>query len=165
MTGECNREPGDRLKIQSAGKNTQPIELQRWSDDDLPLLKKLLGDPEMMKYLGGPESEEQIVQRNQRYARHPETGTAHMFKIVWGPASEAVGSIGFWERTWRDQLIYETGWSVLPAYQGRGIATKAAEAVVARARVAQRHQFISFIRSLQCRMPLRTRSVASWGSR
>ena len=163
MTGECNREPGDRLKIQSAGKNTQPIELQRWSDDDLPLLKKLLGDPEMMKYLGGPESEEQIVQRNQRYARHPETGTAHMFKIVWGPASEAVGSIGFWERTWRGQLIYETGWSVLPP-----IRAAASRRRLPRQWSPERvwHRGInSFMRSLQCRMPLQTRSVASWGSR
>ena len=83
-----------------------------------------MGDPDMMKHLGGPESEEQIVRRHQCYLRLPETGTASMFKLVWGPAFEAVGGIGFWERTWRDQLIYEMGWFVLPAYQGRGIATK-----------------------------------------
>ncbi|HEY4581200.1 MAG TPA: hypothetical protein VIG89_09205 [Candidatus Acidoferrales bacterium] len=32
--------------------------LQSWSDDDLPLLEKLLGDPDMMTRLGGPASRE-----------------------------------------------------------------------------------------------------------
>jgi RimJ/RimL family protein N-acetyltransferase len=116
------------------------LNLQPWSEDDLPLLEKLLGDPDMMAHLGGPESPEQILQRHQRYMRLPETD--HMFKIVWGPSSEAVGSISFWEKSWRNQLIYETGWSILPAYQGRGIATKAAEAVIEQARLEHRHQFM-----------------------
>ena len=116
------------------------VVLQPWSIDDLPLLEKLLGDPDMMAYLGGPESPEQIRQRHQRYLRLPETD--HMFKIVWSTTSEVVGSIGFWEKTCRDQLVYETGWFVLPAYQGHGIATKAGEAVIEQARLEQRHQFM-----------------------
>jgi len=114
--------------------------LRPWAEDDLALLEKLLGDPDMMVHLGGPESSEQILKRHQRYLRLPETD--HMFKIVWGPNSEAAGSIGFWEKTWHDQLVYETGWSILPAYQGRGIATKAAEVVIEQARLEHRHQFM-----------------------
>lgn len=121
---------------------TGDVALLSWSDSDLPLLEKLLGDPDMMKHLGGPESREQIVQRHQRYLQLPETGTDHMFKIVWGPKSEAVGNIGYWEKNWRNQLIYETGWFVLPAYQGRGVATKAGEAVIERARLEHKHQFL-----------------------
>ena len=116
------------------------LNLQPWSEDDLPLLEKLLGDPDMMAHLGGPESPEQILQRHQRYMRLPEAD--HMFKIIWGSSSEAVGSIGFWEKSWREQLIYETGWSILPAYQGRGIATKAAEGVIEQARLEDRHRFM-----------------------
>jgi RimJ/RimL family protein N-acetyltransferase len=118
------------------------VTLQLWSDDDLPLLQKLLGDPAMMGHLGGPESPEHIVQRHQRYVRLPEIGNDRMFKILWGPSSEAVGSIGYWEKTWRDQLVYETGWSILPSYQGRGIATKAGESVIGQARLENRHQFM-----------------------
>jgi RimJ/RimL family protein N-acetyltransferase len=118
------------------------VALQPWSDDDLPLLEKLLGDPDMMTHLGGPENPEQIRKRHQRYLRLPESGPDRMFKIVWGPKAEAVGSIGYWEKNWRDQVVYETGWSILPAYQGRGIATKAAEAVIALARQEQRHRFL-----------------------
>ena len=114
--------------------------LQPWSEDDLPLLEKLLGDADMMLHLGGAESPEQIFQRHQRYMRLPETD--HMFKIIWGPNSEAVGSIGYWEKSWREQLVYETGWSILPAFQGRGIATEAAEAVIEQTRLEHRHQFM-----------------------
>jgi RimJ/RimL family protein N-acetyltransferase len=114
------------------------VALQPWSEGDLPLLEKLLGDPVMMEHLGGPESLEQIRKRHQRYLHLPEPD--HMFKIVWG--TEAVGSIGFWEKPWREQLVYETGWSILPAYQGRGLATKAGEALIARARLENRHRFL-----------------------
>jgi RimJ/RimL family protein N-acetyltransferase len=89
------------------------VALQPWSEDDLPLLQKLLGDPDMMAHLGGPESAEQIIRRHQRYLQLPETD--HMFKIVSSSTSEPLGSIGYWEKTWRDRSVYETGWSILPA--------------------------------------------------
>lgn len=114
--------------------------LQPWSEGDLPLLQKLLGDPDMMAHLGGPESPEQIAQRHQRYLHLPETD--HMFKIVSGSTSEPLGSIGYWAKTWRDRLIFETGWSILPAYQGQGIATSAGRAVIEHARREHRHQFM-----------------------
>lgn len=118
------------------------VVLQPWSDSDLPLLQKLLGDPGMMIHLGGPESPEQILRRHQRYVRLPEAGIDHMFKVLWGPNSEAVGSVGYWKKDWRDQVIYEMGWLVLPEYQGMGIATKAAEAVIEHARQMPKYQFI-----------------------
>lgn len=114
--------------------------LQSWSAEDLPLLEKLMGDPNIMEHLGGPETPEQIVKRHQRYLRLPETD--HMFVIFWGPKSEVGGSIGYWEKNWQDQLVFEMGWFVLPAFQGRGIATKAAEEVIEQARLDNRHQFM-----------------------
>jgi RimJ/RimL family protein N-acetyltransferase len=118
------------------------VALEPWSHADLPLLRKLMSDPNMMAHLGGPESEEQILRRQQRYVRLSETRYDRMFKIVWGPASEAAGSVGYWERTWQDRLIYEVGWLVLPEYQGHGIATKAAEIAIAHARLMYRHRFM-----------------------
>lgn len=114
--------------------------LQPWSEEDLPLLQKLLGDPAMMVHLGGPESPEQIARRHQRYLQLAETD--HMFKIVSGSTSEPLGSIGYWEKTWRDRLVYETGWLILPAYQGQGIATKAGQAVIEHACREHRHRFL-----------------------
>src|SRR5687767_11582318 len=116
------------------------VVLRPWADEDLSLLEKLMSDPDMMAYLGGPETPEQIRKRHQRYLQLPETD--HMFVILWGPKSEVVGSIGYWQKNWRDQLVYEMGWFVLPEYQGQGIATKAGEAVIERARQERRHQFM-----------------------
>lgn len=118
------------------------VRLEPWSDGDLSLLEKLLGDPKMMTHLGGPESREQILRRHIRYVRLPEDGTDHMFKIVWGPQAEAVGNVGYWRKTWRDKAIYEMGWLVLPEYQGKGIATEAAAVVLEHARRKPRYRFM-----------------------
>jgi RimJ/RimL family protein N-acetyltransferase len=114
--------------------------LRPWSEEDLPLLEKLMGDPDMMAHLGGPETPEQIHRRHERYLQLPETD--HMYVILWGPKFDVAGSIGFWEKHWRDELVYEMGWFVLPAYQGQGIATKAGEGVLEQARLEHRHQFM-----------------------
>lgn len=125
------------------------ILLQPWSKEDLPLLKKLLGDPAMMTHLGGPESPEQILRRHQRYLHLPEDGTDHMFRIVWAPTGEGVGNVGYWRKTWRDQAIYETGWLVLPGYQGHGIATKATTLVIEHARQDLKYQFMHAFPSVE----------------
>ena len=65
-----------------------------------------------------------------------------MFKIVDGPTGEAVGSVGYWERAWRDRQVYEVGWSVLPAFQGRGLARLATAEVIALARSEGKHRFL-----------------------
>lgn len=116
--------------------------LQPWSEGDLPLLQRLLGDPEMTAHLGGPESKEQILRRHKRYLRLPAEGTDHMFKVIWGPDSEGVGSVGYWRKTWRESPVYEMGWLILPEYQGRGIATKAAAAVIEHARRKPRYRYM-----------------------
>jgi len=70
----------------------------------------------------------------------PETD--HMFKIVESDTAESVGSIGYWQKTWHEQLVHEMGWQVLPAFQGLRIATKAGEAILGRARSDRRYQFL-----------------------
>jgi RimJ/RimL family protein N-acetyltransferase len=125
------------------------ILLQPWSEEDLPLLEKLLGDPEMMTHLGGPESPEQILRRDQRYLHLPKDGSDHMFRVVWVPGQVGVGNVGYWRKTWRDQAVYEIGWLVLPEYQGHGIATKAAAAVIEHARQEPKYQFMHAFPSVE----------------
>jgi Acetyltransferase (GNAT) domain len=101
------------------------IRLEPWGEDDLPLLRKTLGDPEMTRHLGGPESEEKLVERQRRFERLADSGTGHMFRIVEDETGESVGSVGYWQRDWRGEEIYEIGWMVVPQFQGRGIAVAA----------------------------------------
>ena len=121
---------------------TEPIvELKPYSESDLPLLERA-NSPEMTEHLGGPESEEQIKQRHQRYLESPKTGKARMFRIVWGSQAEPVGIVGYWEKTWRGEPAWETGWGVLPEYQGRGIAVAATRALISETRREKKHRFL-----------------------
>ena len=122
--------------------NEAEVSLHHWGNEDLPLIQKLMSDPQVMEHLGGPESTEQIERRHQRYADLPEDGIDHMFKILWGPDFEPVGKIGYWKKNWHDQMVYEMGWMVLPAYQGHGIATTAGRLIIDRIRVDRQFPFI-----------------------
>jgi RimJ/RimL family protein N-acetyltransferase len=124
------------------------VRLEPWAEGDLPLLRKLLGDPEMTEYLGGPESEEKLAERQARYENlDPDRG--RMFKIVEAESGEPAGSVGYWEKDWREQQVYETGWSVLPAFQGRGIAVAATGQVIAKTRDEQRHRYLHAFPSVE----------------
>jgi RimJ/RimL family protein N-acetyltransferase len=65
-----------------------------------------------------------------------------MFRVLLLPELEAVGAVGYWERVWQDETVYEMGWKVLPPFQGRGIAAVATAAAVARARTERKHRHI-----------------------
>ncbi len=125
-------------------RGNEPIDvaIRPWSVDDLLLLDRLMGDPAMTEHLGGPETPEQIRERHERYCRISEGDNGPMFVIVVGREQVAAGSIGYWEREWRGQLLWETGWSVLPEFQGRGIATRAIAVIIDRARAAQKHRYL-----------------------
>ena len=108
------------------------IELAPWSQDDLHL-PIALNAPELMAFLGDPETDEQIQKRHTKYVSSSTgTTTNHMFTIrVHG---ERAGSMGYWAKTGRGESIYETGWAVLRKFQGQGIATSASRLIVERAR-------------------------------
>lgn len=117
------------------------ITLRPWGEDDLPLLQRLMGDPAMTEHLGGPETPEKIQERHQRYCRIRE-GVDAMYVILVGEPPTPAGSIGYWEKEWQGETIWETGWSVLPEFQGQGVASRATLLVAERARVAGRHRWL-----------------------
>jgi RimJ/RimL family protein N-acetyltransferase len=119
----------------------EALRLEPWGEGDFPLLEQLLGDPAMTEHLGGPESPEKLAERQGRFERMtPDQG--RMFKIIDEGTGEAVGSVGYWDKTWRGDDVYEIGWFVLPAFQGRGIAGRATAQAIAAARSDGRHQFL-----------------------
>jgi RimJ/RimL family protein N-acetyltransferase len=123
-------------------KQQTEVRLRPWSEGDLWLGARLLGDPEMTKYLGGPETPEQIRARHERWGKMGETGKGRMFVILVGPEGSEAGSIGYWEREEAGETVWETGWSVLPEFQGRGIATRAIAEAVKSAREEGKHRFV-----------------------
>ncbi|WP_328725933.1 GNAT family N-acetyltransferase [Streptomyces sp. NBC_00259] len=123
---------------------TRVVRIEPWTDDDFELLRAI-NAPESMVHLGGPESDAKLAERHKRYVALSAdgTGAGRMYRVVLTDGSdEAAGSIGFWEKTWRGVQVYETGWSILPGFQGRGVATAATLAVIEEARAAHRHRHL-----------------------
>jgi RimJ/RimL family protein N-acetyltransferase len=100
----------------------------------------------MMRHLGGPEPPEKVAERLGRYMRHVEPGN-RMFKIV--ASGEPVGSVGYWERDWRGGPVLEAGWSVIPEFQGRGIAATATAMALERARSDGLRRFVHAFPSVE----------------
>lgn len=112
----------------------ETLRLRPWSADDLTLLQAA-NSPEMTARLNGPETPQQIQDRHARYLRLTESGEASMF-VIEDEEHRSLGSIGCWSVEWRAQPALETGWFVLPAAQGRGVASRALSLLI---EVAVRH--------------------------
>jgi RimJ/RimL family protein N-acetyltransferase len=117
-----------------------PERLEPWGAGDLQLLRRLLGDPVMTEHIGGPRSDEKIVERQGRYEAAADSDTTWLFKVL--EDETGVGWVGYWEREWRDGQVWEIGWSVVPEFQGRGIAGRATAKVIEHARGQGRHRFV-----------------------
>src|SRR5262249_27510166 len=137
---EASMQPGSGEQLNGmAGRSS--VRIEPWGADDLPLLAKTVGDPEVMAHLGGAENGEQVARRHLRYLQ-TASSAGRMFKIIESATGEAVGSVGYWERTWHDEQVYEAGWMVIPAFQGRGIASAATAQAIATARVDGQHRYL-----------------------
>ncbi|WP_324615628.1 GNAT family N-acetyltransferase, partial [Streptomyces sp. NRRL F-4489] len=119
-----------------AGAGAPRVRIEPWAPDGLDLLRRA-NTPVMTRYVGGPETEEQLARRHRRYLADEEPG--RMYRIVLLPEGAAVGTAGFWVADRRGEAVYEAGWSVLPAFQGRGIAVAAVAHVLAAAAAEGHH--------------------------
>jgi RimJ/RimL family protein N-acetyltransferase len=109
------------------------VELRPYSDGDLALSEALECDPEMMRELGGPVDPADIPRVHRMRVETVANGGWY-FVIVPEPSGPPAGTIGIWESEIIDSPIHEIGWMVLPAFQGRGIASEALRTILARAR-------------------------------
>ncbi|MEV0257614.1 GNAT family N-acetyltransferase [Streptomyces sp. NPDC050732] len=135
----------------AATPNRPPaLHLEPWSDEGGLALLLRLNAPEMTEHLGGPETHEKVKDRHCRYLRLNDPAgpsdpadldnldnKGRMFRITVD--GRTAGSIGFWETTWQGEPVWETGWGVLPEFQGMGVAAAAARLVAEEARAAGRH--------------------------
>ncbi|MEU2362004.1 GNAT family N-acetyltransferase [Streptomyces noursei] len=124
---------------ETAAREAAPaVRIAPWTAADRALLEQA-NTPEMTRHLGGPETVEQLDRRHLRYLGGE--GPGRMYRILL-PRGEAVGTVGFWEAQWRDASVYEAGWCVLSAFQGRGIAASAVRQVLAAAAAEGRHRTV-----------------------
>ena len=109
-----------------------PVELLPYGEDELALTERLETDPETMRHLGGPVAADQIPAIHRR--RMESAGTGWWFKIVPEPGGPTAGTIGIWDHEHDGHRIHETGWTVAPEFRGQGVATRALELLLSRAR-------------------------------
>ncbi|MGH3392323.1 MAG: GNAT family N-acetyltransferase, partial [Actinomadura sp.] len=111
------------------------VRLEPWSESAFTLLQRI-NTPEMRHHVGGTEPADALLARHHRYLAMPEASLGRMFAVLLG--DEMVGSIAYHRRDWQGEQIYETGWNVLPPFQGRGIAAAAGAALIYIVREAAR---------------------------
>ncbi|MFE1166626.1 GNAT family N-acetyltransferase [Nocardiopsis sp. NPDC058789] len=105
------------------------LRLEPWSESALEVLRRQ-NTPEMTGHLGGPETEQAVVDRHQRYL---SLSGGEMLIVRLGTV--AIGSVGYWEREWRGQQVHETGYAILPEFGGHGYAAVALRLAAGRAAV------------------------------
>ena len=118
------------------------MELVAYGEDDLWLTEALELDPDVMSELGGPRPKDELPGVHEMRIAAKIDGADWWFKIVPGPGDEAVGTIGLWPSEVGGETVYETGWMILPAHQGRGIASAALGLLLDRARADARFDAI-----------------------
>jgi len=114
------------------------ITLRDYAQDDFWLTEALESDPEVMKDLGGPTPKEQILQKHNKRLKGALEGKVWWFVIIPEKSARPVGTIGIWDSEINGVPAAEMGWMILPAWQGRGIATTAGRLVLERARREKR---------------------------
>jgi RimJ/RimL family protein N-acetyltransferase len=117
------------------------VRIRPWAAGDHALLVRLLGDPAMTTYIGGPESPEAIRVRHGRYLA-AAGAPGGCFAIEAERRPEAVGWVGYWESRWDDQVVWECGWSVLLEFHGQGLATSATKLMIEHARAFGTHRYL-----------------------
>jgi RimJ/RimL family protein N-acetyltransferase len=125
------------IGMSETGRTDRPlVRIEPWGEQDGALLRKLLGDPRMTMHLGGPETAERLAERQ---AGHQMPGSRQYKILVEG---DDAGWVGYWEREWRGEHVFEMGWSVLPDFHGRGVATAATRQLIDIARAERSLRFV-----------------------
>lgn len=115
------------------------MELRPITLDDLDLYVSMHCDPVMMAELGGPWPRDEQPAKLRRDVASMEAGEAWIFKIIPdADTGEAAGGVSVWEHSGHWGSINEIGWMVLPAFQGKGLASAAVRAVLDKARAEGR---------------------------
>jgi RimJ/RimL family protein N-acetyltransferase len=117
------------------------MELVPYTQDDLALTEAIECDEEMMKDLGGAWPKEAIPETHRKRLAFI-AGGSWWLKIVPEPGGPAAGTIGIWPMEWKGEPAHEMGWMVLPAFQGRGLASGAGRLILERARADGRFRRI-----------------------
>jgi RimJ/RimL family protein N-acetyltransferase len=99
--------------------------LETWDERGLAFERRA-NTAAMQAHLGGVEADAVVADRHRRLLETKVRGEGEFFLILADGVAEPVGSVGYWEREWGGETVYELAWKVLSGFQGRGLAVRAA---------------------------------------
>lgn len=100
------------------------VRLQPWTEADLAV--ELRNDAaDMTVFLGGPQGEEVVRRRHERFLRGQADGTISPFTVWSDAADEPVGAAAYWQIEHHGDAVYECGWFVFVPHQRHGYAQAA----------------------------------------
>ncbi len=105
---------------------TERLIFRKFTLDDLPQLIEQRSDPEVNKFLGGPERQnaEALATRIRFYMSCYESHGIGMCPMIWKETGEVIGTAGLQPLENTDDI--EVGYSMIKEFWGRGIGTEAA---------------------------------------
>ena len=99
---------------------------------DVPLAQTLWGNIEVSKSIGGPFSEAQIYERLAREIANQLTCKLQYWPVFLLANDEFAGCCGL--RPYKlEKQMFELGYHLCPQFWGKGLATEAAQTVIAYA--------------------------------
>jgi RimJ/RimL family protein N-acetyltransferase len=98
----------------------------------LALTEAMETDPVVMHELGGAVPREEIPTLHRR--RLDTVASDPWWFVIVADDDESAGEIGIWETEHDGCVVHETGWMLLAAFHGRGLASAALAQLLDRAR-------------------------------
>ncbi|MDQ3280189.1 MAG: GNAT family N-acetyltransferase [Acidobacteriota bacterium] len=108
---------------------TPRLEFRRWTQDDHALASSLWCDPEVMRFLGGPYTQEEIAARIERELANDAEYGIQYWPLFTRQTNEFAGCCGL-KPYQPEERFLEIGFQFRPPYWGAGYASEAARAVI-----------------------------------
>lgn len=106
---------------------TERLIIRNWSEEDIAPYAKIIGDPEVMKFIGdgAPRPYEEAIRAVKKYNGQIEDQGWARFAVELKETNSIIGFCGF--DYYHDELDF--GWRLEKQYWGKGYATEAAKEV------------------------------------
>lgn len=110
--------------------HTERLVFRCWTASDVELAASLWCDPEVMRFMGGPYTRDEVAARLEREIANLEERGIQYWPLF--RSANFIGCCGLKPNPDNLEQL-EIGFHLLPAYRGRGFAAEAARAVIAYA--------------------------------
>jgi RimJ/RimL family protein N-acetyltransferase len=114
------------MKILTTGR----LFLRTWQENDFALARGLWGDRDVMTFLGGPLSDEKVLEKMRAEMACQEKHRLQYWPIFEKETEEFVGCCGMRPWTYSPPEGHEIGFHLVKAKWGMGYASEIARAVV-----------------------------------